>query len=134
MKNYIVLHRDSNLIINVTTQIEKPADTTTHRYIPASDRSLQHLLSMSRKSSTLCDIGDLMSRSGYISDQVSNGCAGKARPVSTRYVNERTPAPTDRESTIRHWVDNNPNADHNDLSDVFFTGTLVAKSYLSKYR
>jgi hypothetical protein len=90
---------------------------------------------MSRKNSTLIDIGDLMSRSGYISDQVSKGKTGKAKPVPIRHVNEReSTVPTDRESTIRHWVENNPNADHHDLSEVFFTGLLVAKSYLSRYR
>lgn len=135
MNPYIVLHRGSNLVINVTNQTEQPADTVTHRYIPASDKSLKHLLLMSRRqNSTLIDIGDLMSRSGYIADQVGNGKTGKVKPVTTRYVNERTTVPTDRESTIRHWVQNNPNADHHDLSEVFFTGALVAKSYLSRYR
>ncbi|WKV98111.1 hypothetical protein PYV50_07050 [Pseudomonas sp. H22_DOA] len=135
MNPYIVLHRGSNLVINVTNQTEQPADTVTHRYIPASDKSLKHLLLMSRRqNSTLIDIGDLMSRSGYIADQVGNGKTGKAKAVSTRYINERTTVPTDRESTIRHWVENNPNANHHDLSEVFFTGTFVAKSYLSRYR
>ncbi|WP_337153540.1 hypothetical protein [Pseudomonas protegens] len=135
MNTYIVLHRGSNLVINVTNQTEQPADTVMHRYIPASDKSLKHLLSMSRRQySTLIDIVDLMSRYGYIADQVSNGKTGKAKPASTRYVNERTAVPTDREPTIRHWVENNPNANHHDLSEVFFTGTFVAKAYLSRYR
>lgn len=134
MNPYIVLHRSSNLIINVTTQTETPADTIIHRYIPANDKSLKHLLLMSCKSPALIDIGELMSRSGFIADQVGKGVSGKVKPLPTRFVNERTTTPTDRESTIRHWVENNPNADHNDLSDVFFTGTLVAKAYLSKYR
>lgn len=135
MNSYIVLHRDSNLIINVTNQIDKPVDTTSHRYILANDKSLQRLLSMSRKSFTPIDIGDLMVKSGFIADQVSNGKVGKAKPVTTRYVNEReSTLPTDRESTIRHWIECNPNANHHDLSEVFFTGTLVAKSYLSRYR
>lgn len=135
MKSYIVLHRDSNLIINVTNRIDKPVDTKSHRYILANDKSLQHLLSMSRKSFTLIDIGDLMIRSGFITDQVGNGKVGNAKPVRTLYVNEReSTVPTDRESTIRHWVECNPNANHHDLSEVFFTGTLVAKAYLSRYR
>lgn len=134
MNPYIVLHRGSNLIINVTTEVEKPTDTTTHRYIPANDKSLQHLLSMLRRSDTLIDIGDLMSRSGFIADQVGNGKVGKVKPVTTRYVNERATVPTDRESTIRHWIECNPNADHHQLSEVFFTGRLVAKSYISRYR
>ncbi|NWB42374.1 hypothetical protein HX815_18840 [Pseudomonas sp. E6002] len=136
MNPYIVLHRGSNLIINVTNQTENPADTATHRYIPANDKSLQHLLSMSRRqNSTLIDVGDLMSRSGYIADQVGNGRTGKVEPVTTRYVNERElTVPTDRESTIRNWVESNPSADHHDLSEVFFTGTLVAKTYISRYR
>ncbi|MFO5730208.1 hypothetical protein ACLBSV_30495, partial [Klebsiella pneumoniae] len=80
MNLYIVLHSGSNLIINVTTEAEKPTDTTMHRYITASDKSLQHLLSMSRRqNSTLIDIGDLMLRSGYITDQVGNGKTGKAK-------------------------------------------------------
>ncbi|MFV0931310.1 hypothetical protein [Pseudomonas jessenii] len=138
MNPYIILHRGSNLIINVTTEVENPTDTTTHRYIPANDKSLQHLLSMSRRSDTLIDIGDLMSRSGFIADQVGNGKVGKAKPISTRYVNERATVltdsvPTDRESTIRHWLECNPNADHHQLSEVFNTGTFVAKSYLSRY-
>lgn len=134
MNKYIVLHRGSNLIVNVTTQAEKPADSTAHRYIPASDRSLLQLLSMSRQSPTLCDIGDLMSRSAYIADQVANGKVCKVQLMSTRIRDELTPAPTDRESTIRHWISVNPYADHYDLSDVFHTGTLVAKAYLNKYR
>ncbi|MCL5224573.1 hypothetical protein [Pseudomonas nunensis] len=136
MNTYIVLHRGSNLVINVTNQTEKPSDTVTHRFIPASDKSLKHLLLMSRRqNSTLVDIGDLMLRSGYIADQVSNGKVGKSKPVTTRHVNEReSTMPTDRESTIRHWVENNPDANHHDLSEVFFTGTLVAKAYLSRYR
>lgn len=135
MNKYIVLYRGSNLIINVTNQTENPTDTATHRYILANDKSLQHLLSMSRQCQTLIDIGDLMLRSGFIADQVSNGKTGKVKPVTTRYVNERESAvPTDRESTIRHWIECNPNADHHDLSEVFFTGTLVAKAYLSRYR
>ncbi|WP_157831259.1 hypothetical protein [Pseudomonas sp. 43NM1] len=136
MNTYIVLHRGSNLVINVTNQTEQPANTVTHRYIPASDKSLKHLLSMSRRqNSTLIDIGDLMSRSGFIADQVGNGKSGKVKPVTTRYVNERvTTVPNDRESTIRHWVESNPNANQHDLSEVFFTGTLVAKAYLSRYR
>ena len=90
---------------------------------------------MSRQGFTLIDIGDLMSRSGFIADQVGNGKTGKAKPATTRYVNEReSTLPTDRESTIRHWIECNPNANHHDLSEVFFTGTLVAKSYLSRYR
>jgi hypothetical protein len=135
LNTYIVLHRGSNLIINVTNQTENPTDTATHRYIPANDKSLQHLLSMSRQSFTLIDIGDLMSRSGFIADQVGNGKTGKVKPITTRYVNEReSTVPTDREPTIRHWIECNPNANHHDLSEVFFTGTLVAKSYLSRYR
>lgn len=136
MNTYIVLHRGSNLVINVTNQTEQPADTATHRYIRASDKSLKHLLLMSRRqNSTLVDIGDLMSLSGYIADQVSNGKVAKANPVTTRYVYRREPTvSTDRESTIRHWVENNPNADYQDLSEVFFTGALVAKTYLSRYR
>jgi hypothetical protein len=129
------MHRGSNLVINVTNQTEQPTDTATHRHIPANDKSLTHLLSISRQNSTLIDIGDLMSRSGYIADQVSKGKTGKAKPVTTRYVNEReSTVPTDRESTIRHWIVNNPSADHHDLSEVFFTGSLVAKSYISRYR
>ena len=90
---------------------------------------------MSRQSFTLIDIGDLMSRSGFIADQVDNGKTAKVKPITTRYVNEReSTVPTDRESTIRHWIECNPNANHHDLSEVFFTGTLVAKSYLSRYR
>lgn len=90
---------------------------------------------MSRQSFTLIDIGDLMSRSGFIVDQVGDGKSGKAKSVTTRYVNGReSTVPTDRDSTIRHWIECNPNADHHDLSEVFFTGTLVAKSYLSRYR
>ncbi|MFC9008275.1 hypothetical protein [Streptomyces microflavus] len=135
MNPYIVLHRGSNLIINVTNQPENPTDTTTHRYIPANNKSLQYLLSMSRQSFTLIDIGALMSRSGFITDQVGNGKAGKVKPVTTRYVNEReSTLPTDRESTIRLWIESNPSADDHDLSQVFFTGTLVAKSYISRYR
>jgi uncharacterized protein YbgA (DUF1722 family) len=135
MNTYIVLHRGSNLIIDVTNQTEHPTDTATHRYIPANDKSLQHLLSISRKNSTLIDIGDLMSRSGYVADQVSNGKTSKVKPVTPRYVNGReSTVPTDRESTIRHWVEHNPDADHHDLPEVFFTGSLVAKSYLSRYR
>lgn len=135
MSNYIVLHRGSNLIINVTNQAENPTDTARHRYIPASNKSLQRLLSMSRRSFTLIDIGDLMSRSGFIADQVGNGKTGKSKPVTTRYVNEReSTVPTDRESTIQHWIECNPNADYHDLSEVFFTGTLVAKAYISRYR
>lgn len=133
MNTYIVLHRDSNLIINIANQTEQPTDTATHRYILANDKSIQHLLSMSRQNSTLLDIGDLMARSGFISDHVGNGKAGKVKPVSTRHINERTTVPTDRESTIRQWVEHNPDADHHDLSEVFFTGSLVAKSYLSRY-
>jgi hypothetical protein len=129
------LHRGSNLIINVTNQTENPTDTATHRYILANDKSLQHLLSMSRQSFTLIDIGDLISRSGFFADQVGNGKTGKVKPVTTRYVNEReSTVPTDRESTIQHWIECNPNADHHDLSEVFFTGSLVAKSYISRYR
>lgn len=132
---YIVLHRGSNLMINVANQTENPTNTATHRYIPANDKSLQHLLSMSRQRFTLIDIGDLMLRSGFIADQVGNGKTGKVKPVTTRYVNEReSTVPTDRESTIRHWIECNPNANHHDLSEVFFTGRLVAKSYLSRYR
>lgn len=134
MNAYIVLHRGSNLIINVTNQSENPTDTATHRYIPANDKSLQHLLSMSRRSHTLIDIGDLMSRSGFIADQVGKGKTGKVKPVPTRFVNDRTTVPTDRDSTIRHWIQCNPNADYHDLSEVFFTGSLVAKSYISRYR
>lgn len=135
MNTYIVLHRGSNLIINVTNQAENPTDTATHRYIPANDKSLQYLLSLSRQSFTLIDIGDLMSRSGFIADQVGNSKVGKVKPVSTRYVKEReSTVPTDRESTIQHWIECNPNADYHDLSEVFFTGTLVAKAYISRYR
>lgn len=134
MNKFIAIHRDSNLIINVTAQVEKPADSATHRYIPANNKSLLQLLSMSSQSPTLWDIGDLMSRSAYIADQVGNGKVGKAQLMSTRIRDEVTPTPTDRESTIRHWISVNPDANHHDLSEVFHTGTVVAKSYISRYR
>lgn len=135
--NYIVIHRPSQLIQKVVTSSIQPAPNNEYGFIEASSRVLNNYYKLHKKALTKgvqVSVGELMDSCPGFMEQVSNGCVGKVKLVTTRIRNELTPTVVDRESTIRDWVYQNPDAGVHDLAGKFLTGTVVAKAYLNKYR
>lgn len=135
--NYICIHKPSQLIQKVITSSTPPTPDNDHSFHEASIIVLNHFYKLHKKAiakGVQVSVGELMHSCPSFHDQVSNGKQGKVQLVTTRIRNELTPTSVDRESSIQHWVNNNPDANHHDLSDKFLTGTLVAKAYLNKYR
>ena len=136
--NYIVLHKPSQLIVKVITSSTPPPPDGDHSFHEASIIVLNHYYKLHKKAlskGVQVSVGDLMHSCPSFHDQVSKGKQGRVQLVTSRIRKEGEPTPPDeRQSTIRHWVKANPNADVNDLSDKFLTGTLAAKAYLNKYR
>ncbi|MER2096610.1 MAG: hypothetical protein ABS977_06830 [Pseudomonas qingdaonensis] len=140
MSNYIVVHKPSQLILKIVTSSTPPTPDKNHSFHEASIIALNHYYKLHKRALTKgvqVSIGELMHSCPSFHDQVSKGKQSKVQLATTRIRKEcepTTPSLIDRESTIREWVFNNPDVNHNDLSDKFLTGTLVAKAYLNKYR
>lgn len=137
MSNYIVVHKPTQLILKVIASSTPPTPDKNHSFHEASIVVLTHYYKLHKKAlvkGVQVSIGELMHSCPSFHDQVSKGKQSKVQLVTARIRNELTPASVDRESSIQHWVNSNPDANYHDLSDKFLTGTLVAKAYLNKYR
>lgn len=137
MSNYIVVHKPTQLILKVIASSKPPTPDKNHSFHEASIVVLTHYYKLHKKAlvkGVQVSIGELMHSCPSFHDQVSKGKQSKVQLVTARIRNELTPASIDRESSIKHWVNSNPDANYHDLSDKFLTGTLVAKAYLNKYR
>lgn len=134
MSNYFVVNRPSNLVVGVVATSYTPVDTPLKMFVFANEQSLafydKHL---SRDHETLLDIGELMKKSAHITDQVSNGKAGNAKPASQRTRAEQSVSVQDREEYILTWIRNHPDADEYDLHDAIGLGIVAARAYLKLY-
>ena len=135
--NYICIHKPSQLIQKVITSSSAPKSDKDHSFYEASIVVLNHYYKLHKKAlskGVQVSVGDLMNSSPTFREQISGTKQSKVQLVNTRYRNESTPTFVDREATIKHWIEQNPNAGVHDLSDKFLTGTMVASAYLNKYR
>jgi len=135
--NYLVIHKPSQLILKVITSPAPPTPDNDHSFHEASIIALNHfykLVKKARLKGLQVSVGELMDSCPSFMGQVSGNKQSTVQLVTTRIRNELTSTVVDRELIIRDWINNNPNADHHNLSDKFLTGTLVAKAYLNKYR
>lgn len=135
MATYFVINAPSNLIISVVSTSYSPADTKLTRFVLASEKSLTAYYKYCKKNpDLLMDIGELMSRSPYVSDQVSKGRTGTATVQRNRYREEAVCKPVNREEKIRCWIEAHPSANAWDLDYEFCLGITVARAYMVKYR
>lgn len=137
MPNYIIVNKPSQLILKVITTSHTPTPDIYHAFYPASTTVLNtyyKLATKARRHGVQVTVGDLMGSCTSFREQISGTKQGKVKLVPIRYRNESTPAVVDREDSIKHWVEQNPNAGVHNLSDKFLTGTVVASAYLNKYR
>lgn len=134
MSNYFIVSRPSNLVVGVIATSYTPTDTPPKMFVLANEQSLafydKHL---SRDHETLLDIGELMKKSAHVTDQVSEGKTGSAKPVSQRTRAEQSVSVQDREEYILTWIRNHPDADEYDLHDAIGMGIVAARAYLKLY-
>ncbi|WP_139139879.1 hypothetical protein [Pseudomonas monteilii] len=134
MATYFVVNRPSNLITGVVSTSYTPSDSNTKLFVRASERSLdQFYKHLARNPEVLMDIGELMAKSPYINDQISQDRTPKATPKVQRRRDEQPCKSECREQLIQEWITANPMATAYDLHEVFCTGTVAAAAYLSKY-
>ena len=135
MAIYIVVNAPSNLNTSVVSTSYSPADTRLTRFVLASEKSLTAYYKYCQKNpDLLMDIGELMSRSPHVSDQVSSGRTGSATVQRNRYREEAVYKPVNREEKIRCWIESHPSANAWDLDFKFCLGITVAREYIVKYR
>lgn len=134
MSNYFIVNRPSNLVVGVIATSYTPTDTPLKMFVLANEQSLafydKHL---SRDHEILLDIGELMKKSAHVTDQVSKGKTGSAKPASQRTRAEQTVSVQDREEYILTWIRNHPDADEYDLHDAIGMGIVAARAYLKLY-
>lgn len=135
--NYIVVNKPSQLILKVITSSIPPTPHKDHSFHEASIIVLNHYYKLHKKAlskGVQVSVGEIMDSCTSFREQISGTKQSKVQLVNTRYRNESTPTFVDREATIKHWIEQNPNAGVHDLSDKFLTGIMVASAYLNKYR
>lgn len=79
------------------------------------------------------DVGELMAKSAYITDQVGRGKAGSAKPTSPRLRELPQAKSRSREEEVKTWIARHPTADAYDLDAALYTGIVAARAYLLKY-
>lgn len=137
MSNFIVVNKPTQLVVKVITSSAPPTPDKDHSFHEASVVVLNHYYKLHKKAlakGVMVSVGELMDSCTSFREQISGSKQSEVQLVNTRYRNESTPTLVDREATIKHWIEQNPNAGVLELSDAFLTGTLVAKAYLNKYR
>lgn len=140
MPNYIIVNKPSNLILKVISLKYSPAETKVEKYIPASDKAIAVLDKwLLGNPGLLMDVGDLMSRSKYVNDYVIRTHIHQvqepeATPQRLYYRNEQIEKTADRLTAVCNWINNHPDANEHDLSEVFGMGVVAAMAYLDKYR
>ena len=135
--NYLATHKPSQLILKVITSPSPPTPDEHHSFHEASIIILNHyykLYTKARLKGLLVTVGELMDNCASFKEKVSNSKQGIAQLITIRYRKETTPAVVGRQSTIREWIEANPDADALDLSNKLLTGAVVARAYLNKYR
>ncbi len=139
MPNYFIINKPSNLILKVISLKHSPAETKVEKYVPASDKTIAVLDKwLLGNPGLLMDIGDLMSRSEYVEDYIVRTRKDKsqvpvAKPQRLYYREEQIEKYADRLTTVCNWIANHPDANENDLNEVFGMGVVAAKAYLVKY-
>ncbi|MEQ7917643.1 hypothetical protein ABQX22_00490 [Xanthomonas sp. WHRI 1810A] len=133
--NYFVVNRPSNLIIGIVSTSYTPTDTPLKLFVLANEKSLAlYDKHQSKDHETLLDIGELMAKSAHVSNQVSKGKTGKAKPASQRLRGEQAIPAKDRETHILSWIQSHPEADEYDLHDAIPMGIVAARAYITLYR
>lgn len=134
MATYFVVNTPSNLIIGIVSTSYIPANTPLKTFVLANERALDiYYAHLKRDAETLLDAGELMMKSGFITDQITNG-KGTAKPQSQRVRAEQVLAtPPSRESQVRDWLCYHPNADVYDLNEAFCMGMVAARQYIQRY-
>lgn len=139
MPNFLTVNKQSNLVSGVVTSSSTPRDTSEIKFLPATDKILDVLYKWQGNNPSLClDLGDLMTRSGYLADYVVRSRkdkfqAPKAKPQRQYYRDEQVEKTTDRLAAVCSWIDEHPAADAHELADAFGMGMAAAKAYMNKY-
>lgn len=134
MSNYFVVNRPSNLVIGVVSTSYTPTDTPLKMFVLANEQSLKFYdKHLSRNHETLMDIGELMKKSAHITNQVSRGKTGTAKPHSQRTRAEQVISIQNREEYILSWINEHPDADEYDLHDAIPMGIVAARAYIKLY-
>lgn len=77
--NYFVVHRQSNLIVNVISTGVFPQTSTEHKFIRANDKSLDVYYLWLAKHANLCpDVGDIAVKAPYLQQE-----SGKVKYTAT---------------------------------------------------
>ncbi|MGP0171659.1 hypothetical protein ACSVIJ_07225 [Pseudomonas sp. NCHU5208] len=77
--NYFVVHKQSNLIVNVISTSGFPQTSTEHKFIRANDKSLDVYHLWLAKHPDLCpDIGDIAVKAPYLQQE-----SGKVKYTTT---------------------------------------------------
>lgn len=134
MSNYFKINRPSNLVVGVIASSFTPSDTKHIKFVMASDKALDAYYKWCELNPGRCpDVGELMMKSPYFKDQVCNGKVGIVTPINIRIREVKNSRSIGRETEVRTWIANNPNADIHDIDAALCTGAVAARAYLSKY-
>ncbi|WP_454252842.1 hypothetical protein [Pseudomonas sp. Marseille-Q7302] len=134
--NYIVIHRQSNLITGIVASSTIPRDTDQYRFIEATDAAITKYRRLQEMAgdNTDIDIGELMKLSPNVFDALVAGKSGDARPIRQRLRAEATPKYEDREKAVREYIASHPQITVDALADHFLMGDAAARAYLQRYR
>lgn len=134
MTMYFSINTPSNLITDVISTSYTPTDSKLTKFILVNDKSLTAYYKYCKKNpGLLMDIGELMSKSPHVNDQVKKGRTGTATPKTQRLRDDPVCKHVSREDQIAHWIDQHPSATPWDLDFEFCLGITAAKAYMSKY-
>lgn len=133
MANYFVINRPSNLVEGVMASRYTPTETKIVKFVKANDKSLDKYYKLLKaRPEMLPDIGELMSMSPFVYDEVCGDSKGDAKPQKISYRPEREEPYTEREKYIVAWIKQNPSCDEYDVDDKYNTGSLAAKTYIDR--
>lgn len=134
--NYIVIHRQSNLITGIVASSTIPRDTDQYRFIEATDAAIikyRRLQEMAGDNTDI-DIGELMKLSPNVFDALVSGKSGDARPLRQRLRKQEVPKAIQcRQQEVVEYIATHPGAIMQSLSERFLMGDAAAKAYLDRY-
>lgn len=134
--NYLVIHRQSNLITGIVASSTIPRDTAEYRFIEATDAALTKYRRLQEMAGDHIDIdiGELMQASPNVYDTLVNGKSGDARPIRRRLRAEAALKAENREQDVKEYIAFNPHTTVEQLADHFLMGDAAAQAYLQRYR
>lgn len=134
--NYIVIHRQSNLITGIIASSTIPRDSGEYRFIEMSDAAMTKYRRLQELSDdeTDIDVGALMQASPNVYDAIVGGRSGDARPIRRRLRAEAAPKYENREQDVQDYIAFNPHITVEALADHFLMGDAAAQAYLQRYK